>query len=197
MSGFWFHRGFWTHTLNVQHLYRITFSPAVSQFGGFKQMFPASLRRDIQTKTMPHFQRACSSSADAKQMCVSGIQLTPLHKYESVFMNPTVTSRVKTKWLFFPEEDSLPTLIKPRQLALKPRSESNGAASPLSHTHRWLPSSLLNPLKEERCVFCGSFCDAVVVEINSLLKTGLWLLIWQLCRDLTDLLYWNWFLLLF
>lgn len=106
---FWFHFGFWTHTLNVQHLYGITFSPAVSRFGGFKQLFPASVRRDTQTKTMPRFLRACTSPADAKQICFSGIQLT-LNK----------SSRVETKCLFFPEEDSLPTSIKNRQLALKP-----------------------------------------------------------------------------
>lgn len=37
---------------------------------------------------------------------------TTLRKCESVFVNPSVTSRVETKCCFFPEEDSLPTSIK-------------------------------------------------------------------------------------
>lgn len=132
------------------------------------------------------FQHRCSTTPKPKQ-CHASWERAPLqlmlskfafqafswhwitlHKCESVFMNPTVTSRVEAKCLFFPEEDSLPTSITNRQLALKPRSESNGAALPPSHAHRWLPSSLLNPFKEERCVFCGSCCDVVVVEINTL-----------------------------
>lgn len=68
--------------------------------------------------------------------------------------------RVETKCFFFPEEDSLPTSITNRRLTPKPRSESNLAASQLSHTHRWLPSSLFKAFREERCVLCcgGSCC---------------------------------------
>lgn len=61
-----------------------------------------------------------------------------LHKCESEFMNPTVTSRVETKCLFFPEEDSLPTSIKNRQLALKP--SQNPVELPLCVTHSQIAS---------------------------------------------------------
>lgn len=64
------------NTLNVQRLYGITFSPAAPQSDGFKLIFTASVRRDTQTKTMLRLPRACSSSADAKQICFPGIQLT-------------------------------------------------------------------------------------------------------------------------
>lgn len=48
----------------------------LSQFAGFKLIFTASAQRDTQTKIMLRFPRACSSSADAQQICFSGIWLT-------------------------------------------------------------------------------------------------------------------------
>lgn len=105
-----------------------------------------------------------------------------LHKCESVFMNPAVTNRVETKCFSLPEEDSLPTSITNRQLTPKPRSQPERAASELSHAHRWLPSSLFKPFKEERCGFRCSGWDVVAVEMNSPFRKFP-LLIWPL-------LYW-------